>query len=108
MRFLSIFFILTLLTSFLAGCVSIHSSGFSNVSKTSGTPVQVESSGVGILHLTAPDIKALEQEALKKLKAQGADKNICIRLQSRNFIPGILPIVQFYSVTATGEKEEKK
>lgn len=94
-KFLSVIFALF----FLSSCVGIHSSNFQNVVSSSGKTVVVETSEMGILSLTVPDVKKLELSALNKLKAKGVQKNITTRLEMRNFI-----FIQFYKMVATGEK----
>lgn len=82
-----------------SGCIAIHSTGFSNVDPSGGTMYSSQASGVGILSVTVPEINELEDKAIQGLRQQGANKNIRVRLEMRNFF-----VVQLYKVVAVGER----
>ncbi|HET9240341.1 MAG TPA: hypothetical protein VFO10_23965 [Oligoflexus sp.] len=88
------------LSPLLTGCIGLSSVGVSDVvSGDAKSSLRAESSGIGFLALTVPSADSLEREAVGKLAAQGAAKNVTTRLTMRNFV-----IVQLYSVEAIGQK----
>jgi hypothetical protein len=88
------------LSPLLTGCIGLSSVGVSDVvGGDAKSSLRAESSGIGILALTVPSAESLEREAVSKLAAQGAAKNVTTRLTMRNFV-----IVQLYSVEAVGQK----
>lgn len=98
-RLLGLVAVCALAVSF-SGCITLHSASISGISTSSASTFETaEASGVGVLHLSAPEAQDLEREALKELASKGATRNITTRLSSREF-----GLVQVYKVTATGEK----
>ena len=85
---------------FLTGCVVLSSTSVDNVVAKSGPKAIADTSAIGILSLTLPDVNALEVAALGKIQGQGAVKNVTTRLEMRNWFG----VVQVYKVTITGEK----
>jgi hypothetical protein len=79
-----------------SGCVNKYSHGVSSSpAGAAGNVVEAEASGVGILHLTAPDLNA--SEALKGKCSSGKLSNVETQAQVRELF-----IVQLYAVEVRG------
>lgn len=77
------------------GCVQKYSHAVSASDAAAGSAVEAEASGIGILHLTAPDLNA--SDALKGKCASGKLSNVETQAQMRDIF-----IVQLYSVNVRG------
>lgn len=75
-----------------SGCVGKYTHGVSSSLAVTGTEVETEASGTGILHLTAPDLNASDE--LKGKCPSGKISNV----ETQGEVRDVIGIVQLYDV----------
>jgi len=84
----------------ICGCISIRGIALDNLTTEGGPVITSHAEGIGIVHVVVPKAAEMEDMVLADLRAQGATKNVRLRLQVRDF----LLAVQLYEVIGQGEK----
>ena len=97
---LKVLFLFLIPLGAICACISIRGIAIDNFATEGGPVITSDAEGIGILHVVVPKTAELEDKVLADLRAQGATKNVRLRLQVRDF----LLAVQLYEVQGQAEK----
>ncbi len=92
--------IVLLVVGLVSSCIGIRSIAIDEIAPSGCDFVTSKAQEIGILHLIVPPVEDLEDRVIADLKANGATKNIRLRLTVRDF----LLVIQLYELQGRGEK----